>query len=340
VLTAQMEPKSSQRILLMGPTRAGKTSIKKVIFNKMSPHETLWLTSTAEVSSKEVSNSAFVQFGILDFPGKGMEGMELQPAKALGQFFDRCGAIIFVLDAQEPNHRAEVQRICKIAQAAQESHRNIKCEIFVNKAEIYCEEKKTEIVRDVRDAVAKELDDMNLDTEVSCHITSIYDQSIFESFSWVVRKLIPEHDWLEALLNTLVQMCKMEKAYLFDKVCKVCVAADSVNSDDRHNELCSDMIDVFIDFSYIYGMLDDMAMGHQDEMAFDPESFSAIKLSTGAEKGAPQTILYLREVSPYLALVCVIRQDSYEGKMGLIDYNFTQFRTKIGELIERRASSS
>ena len=78
-----MEPKSSQRILLMGPTRcerkdhlsrwlhdswpagvalmqherespcrAGKTSIKKVIFNKMSPHETLWLTSTAEVSSK------------------------------------------------------------------------------------------------------------------------------------------------------------------------------------------------------------------------------------------------------------------------------------------------
>jgi len=238
------------------------------------------------------------------------------------------------MTSQEPGHRAEVQKICKIAQAAKEFDKNIKCELFVNKAEIYAEEKKTEIVRDIRDAVSVELDDMNLsDVDIRCHITSIYDQSVFECFSRVVRKLIPEHDHLEALLNILVQMCKMEKAYLFDKVCKVCVAADSVNSDDRHNELCSDMIDVFIDFSCIYGMLDDMT---EEEEVYDPESFSAIKLAMGAEKGAPQTILYLREVAPYLALVCVIRQESFEGKMGLIDYNFTQFRNKIGDLIKHR----
>jgi len=169
------------------------------------------------------------------------------------------------------------------------------------------------------------------------HVTSIYDQSVFECFSRVVRKLIPEHDWLEHMLNTLVQACKMEKAYLFDKVCKICVAADSTMSNERHNELCSDMIDVFIDFSCIYGMLDD-PMGAQDDMAYDPESFSVIQLSSGAEKGAPQTILYLREVAPFLALVCVIRQEDYDGKMGLIDYNFTQFRGKIGDLIRHRGS--
>ena len=83
--------------------RAGKTSIKRVIFNKMSPHETLWLTSTSEVSVKgrsvsgdsdyrpphlpppipvaEVSNSAFVQFEMLDFPGK------------LGQQIDQAASV-------------------------------------------------------------------------------------------------------------------------------------------------------------------------------------------------------------------------------------------------------
>jgi len=329
-----MDPsKGRPSVLLMGPTRAGKTSIKKVIFNKMSPHETLWLTSTSEPSVKEISNSAFVHFDILDFPGK----LELQVAH-YEQFFDRAGAIIFVLDAQEPTHRAEVQKICLIAQAAQEVNKNISCELFMNKAEIYCEERKQEIYREVREWVSVELNDMNLShlVDIRCHVTSIYDQTVFERFSMVVRKLIPEHDPLENLLNILVQVCKMEKAYLFDKLCKVCVAADSVNSDDRHNELCSDMIDVFIDFSGIYGPESIYSMDGAEDIPFDPESFSAIQLSTGAEKGAPHTILYLREVAPALSLVCVIRQESFEGKMGLIDYNFRNFRNQIGEIINKR----
>ena len=33
-------------ILLMGPRRSGKTSIQRVVFYKMSPHETLFLEST------------------------------------------------------------------------------------------------------------------------------------------------------------------------------------------------------------------------------------------------------------------------------------------------------
>jgi Ras-related GTP-binding protein C/D len=154
----------------------------------------------------------------------------------------------------------------------------------------------------------------------------------------VVRNLIPEHDPLENLLNILVQVCKMEKAYLFDKLCKVCVAADSVNSDDRHNELCSDMIDVFIDFSGIYGAESMYSMESPESIPFDPESFSAIKLSTGSDKSSPQTILYLREVAPALSLVCVIRQESFEGKMGLIDYNFRNFRNQIDQIISKRNS--
>jgi Ras-related GTP-binding protein C/D len=37
------------RILLMGTRRSGKSSIQKVVFHKMSPHETLFLESTNEI---------------------------------------------------------------------------------------------------------------------------------------------------------------------------------------------------------------------------------------------------------------------------------------------------
>ena len=37
---------NSPHILLMGPRRSGKSSIQRVVFYKMSPHETLFLEST------------------------------------------------------------------------------------------------------------------------------------------------------------------------------------------------------------------------------------------------------------------------------------------------------
>ena len=57
------------RVLLMGPRRSGKSSIQRVVFNKMSPHETLFLESTNHLDIKYIANNSFVQFQIWDFPG-------------------------------------------------------------------------------------------------------------------------------------------------------------------------------------------------------------------------------------------------------------------------------
>jgi hypothetical protein len=65
------------RILLMGPRRSGKTSIKQVVFNKMSPHETLFrLEGTVGLDkcvigkdNDEKSSSNLVAFEVWDFPG-------------------------------------------------------------------------------------------------------------------------------------------------------------------------------------------------------------------------------------------------------------------------------
>jgi hypothetical protein len=41
----------------------------------------------------------------------------------------------------------------------------------------------------------------------SYHLTSIYDHSIFEAFSKVVQKLIPQLPALENLLNVFISVC-------------------------------------------------------------------------------------------------------------------------------------
>lgn len=59
-------------------------------------------------------------------------------------------------------------------------------------------------------------------------------------------------------------------------------------------------------------------------LSHDEESQSVIKLNNGM-------VLYLREVNKYLALVCLIREDSFD-KHGLIDYNFQCFKKGISDV--------
>lgn len=89
----------------------------------------------------------------------------------------------------------------------------------------------------------------------SFHLTSIYDHSIFEAFSKVVQKLIPQLAALENLLDIFNQSSCVEKSFLFDVASKIYVATDSSPVDMMTYELCCDMIDVVLDISSIYGAL-------------------------------------------------------------------------------------
>lgn len=140
----------------------------------------------------------------------------------------------------------------------------------------------------------------------------------------------------------------MEKAFLIDVVSKIYVATDSTPVDMQTYELCSDMIDVVVDVSCIYGYTNEaMSCQHcfrlRDEaegLAYDEETQSVIRLNNGM-------VLYLREVNRYLALVCLLREDNYDKHgtiamsseiliscTGLIDYNFQCFRRAIVDVFK------
>ena len=124
--------------------------------------------------------------------------------------------------------------------------------------------------------------------------------------------------------------------------------------DMQSYDLCSDLIDVVIDISCIYGCVlfctvlisvqctIRRTVGENTDSAYDSKSSSVITLSNGI-------VLYLREVTKYgtelhshihtniprgryLALVCIVRTDNQQKLQGLIDYNFTCFRSAIQEV--------
>lgn len=303
------------RILLMGKKKSGKSSIQKVVFHKMSPNETLFLETTSKLVKNDIANSSFVQFQVWDFPGQ----IDFLDSNFDSQaIFGGTGALVFVIDAQDDSEEplAKLHKTIKHAHAV---NPKLAFEVFIHKCDGLSNDAKLDVQRELQAQAAEELRADGLDVNLCWHTTSIYDHTIFEAFSKVIQKLIPQLPTLENLLDSFVSSCLIEKAFLVDVVSKIYIATDSAPVDMQTYELCSDMIDVVIDVSCIYGM-----PPSGEGLAYDVGSHSVIRLNN-------DTVLYLKEVNKYLALVALISADNFK-KSGLIDYNFACFRSAIEKI--------
>merc|ERR1719436_2064901 len=308
----------------MGPRRSGKSSIQKVVFHKMSPNETLFLESTNKIMKDDISNSSFVQFYIWDFPGQVDFFDTVTFDTEL--IFGGCGALVFVIDAQD-DYLDALTKLNSTVTRAYRVNPEIKCEVFIHKVDGLSDDHKMETQRDIHQKATDELAESGLEGQIhlTFYLTSIYDHSIFEAFSKVVQKLIPQLPTLENLLNVFISNSQIEKAFLFDVISKIYVATDSSPVDMQSYELCCDMIDVVIDVSCIYGIQDDAGV---ETSSFDDRSASVIRLNNS-------TVLYLKEVDKVLALVCILREENFNSP-GFLNHNFVQFREAVREVFDLR----
>jgi Ras-related GTP-binding protein C/D len=166
----------------------------------------------------------------------------------------------------------------------------------------------------------------NLEGQLSYHLTSIYDHTIYEHLSRVVQRLLPQVQFISMMMDTLIARSNIQKAFLFDVMSKIYIATDSSPVSMMHYEICSELIDVLIDVTCIYGNEED-GSGSK----FDKKSSSFIRLRhTNPEENI---VLYLREVDKQLALVCLINESEIY-KHHLINYNLDRFKEGLKRIFE------
>lgn len=85
---------------------------------------------------------------------------------------------------------------------------SINIEVFVHKVDGLSDDYKIDAQRDIQQRTSDELADVGLENvQLNFHMTSIFDHSIFEAFSKVIQKLIPQLPTLENLLNIFCSVC-------------------------------------------------------------------------------------------------------------------------------------
>ncbi|KAK6462423.1 putative GTP-binding protein [Scheffersomyces coipomensis] len=296
-------------ILLMGLRRGGKSSICKVVFHNMQPLDTLYLESTSKPTTEQFSS--LIDLSVMELPG---QLNYFEPNYDSERLFSSIGALVYVIDSQDEYLNA-LTNLSMIIEFAYKVNPKINIEVLIHKIDGLSEDYRMDAQRDIMQRTGDELLDLGLEgVQVSFYLTSIFDHSIYEAFSRIVQKLIPELPSLENMLDNLVQHSSIDKVFLFDVNSKIYVATDSSPVDIQTYEVCAEFIDITIDLDDLYVENDD----DDDNNTKQPRELRSVShLSQGS-------ILYLKQMIRGLALVALIKNEDARSLPGNNDNDFDQ----------------
>jgi Ras-related GTP-binding protein C/D len=249
---------------------------------------------------------------------------------------NKIDALIYVIDAQEDLRKSTITDICTLYDKIKQKNENVFLELFVHKVDgdpFSSEDIRVEIQQNIQTQIMQEINPSQQDV-VTIHLTSCYNPSIFEAWSLVLQKLIPNQIYIVELLDNLVELCKMEKAFLFDMKTRLYLATDHNPVDHQTLTLCSDSIDLQIGFESVYGhqQTSNNMMIAPSDAATEPIQSSSSSLDTSVKvKLSNNMVLFNKQVDRNLVLVCVARKESWVDPW-LIERNVSLFKDALLEI--------
>ncbi|CUS20717.1 LAQU0S01e13036g1_1 [Lachancea quebecensis] len=310
-------------ILLMGLRRGGKSSICKVVFHNMQPLDTLYLESTSNPTMEHFST--LIDLAVMELPG---QLNYFEPNYDSERLFKSVGALVYVIDSQDEYMNA-LTNFAIIVEYAYKVNPDINIEVLIHKVDGLSEDFKVDTQRDIMQRTGEELLELGLDgVQVSFYLTSIFDHSIYEAFSRIVQKLVPELPFLENMLDNLVQHSKIEKCFLFDINSKIYVSTDSSPVDIVTYETCAEFVDVTIDLHDLYKI-----QGTEGAVTDSTSKKPPLEVK-GVSALNNGVVIYLRQMIRGLALVALIRPDDtdVESCLTVVDYNVDIFKKGLEQV--------
>lgn len=143
----------------------------------MSPNETLFLESTNKIIKDDINNSSFVQFQIWDFPGQ----IDIfDNCFDSDMIFGGCGALVFVIDAQD-DYLDALRKLHVFVTKAYKVNPNIKFEVFIHKVDGLGDDSKMECQRDIHQ---RAMDDLSDSGELIMERIRRHDDVILQNLNW------------------------------------------------------------------------------------------------------------------------------------------------------------
>eukprot|EP01096_Ripella_sp_DP13-Kostka_P007391 TRINITY_DN2688_c0_g1_i1.p1 TRINITY_DN2688_c0_g1~~TRINITY_DN2688_c0_g1_i1.p1 ORF type:complete len:336 (-),score=139.06 TRINITY_DN2688_c0_g1_i1:95-1048(-) len=230
-----------KKVLLMGRSGAGKTSMKSIIFANYIARDTASLSATQEVETSQVRFLGNLTLTLSDCGGQ-TSFMD----KYLSQrdpFFRGVSVLIYVFDVESrdvPQDHSYFEASCK---ALHQLSPDAKIFCLVHKMDLLPEDRGEKIYK----TKEGELSRLALPMKISCFKTSIWDETLFKAWSSVVHSLVPNVRALKTQLDNFCSTCGAVEVVLFERATFLVISDSSRREhEDAHRfEKISNIIKQF-----------------------------------------------------------------------------------------------
>ncbi|KAH9483872.1 Ras-related GTP-binding protein A [Psilocybe cubensis] len=210
-----------RKVLLMGASGSGKTSMRSLIFSNNPASLTERLGATIDVEQNHVRFLGDLILNLWDLGGQD-SFMDSYLTTQRTTIFQQVGVMIYVFDVEtrEMGKDLEYFRDC-MASLKQ----------YSPDAAVFLLIHKMDLVREPRHLTfqkkKQELEEASGDTKVNIFGTSIYDESLYKAWSNIVHTLIPNATILSKHLNTFAGACNATEVILFERTTFLVIATSA-----------------------------------------------------------------------------------------------------------------
>ncbi|XP_011185606.1 ras-related GTP-binding protein A [Zeugodacus cucurbitae] len=231
-----------KKVLLMGKSGSGKTSMRSIIFANYIARDTTRLGATIDVEHSHVRFLGNLVLNLWDCGGQ--EGfMQQYFASQRDNIFRNVEVLIYVFDVESRNLELDVHYYQSCLEALLQNSPEAKIFCLIHKMDLVAEEQRESLFKEREEDLIK----LSKPGNVTCFRTSIWDETLYRAWSCIVTMLIPNVAVLENSLTHFANVIEADEVLLFEKATFLVIShcQSKKNRDSHRFEKVSNIIKQF-----------------------------------------------------------------------------------------------
>ncbi|XP_076662402.1 ras-related GTP binding A/B [Halictus rubicundus] len=201
-----------KKVLLMGKSGSGKTSMRSIIFANYIARDTRRLGATIDVEHSHVRFLGNLVLNLWDCGGQEAF-MENYFASQRDNIFRNVEVLIYVFDVESRELDKDMHYYQSCLEAILQNSPEAKIFCLVHKMDLLQEDQRDVMFREREEDLKR----LSLPLECTCFRTSIWDETLYRAWSSIVYMLIPNVKELEQSLKQFTNIIDADEVLLFER---------------------------------------------------------------------------------------------------------------------------
>lgn len=210
---------NKKKVLLMGRSGSGKTSMRSIIFANYMARDTMRLSPTMDVEHSHVRFLGDLVLNLWDCGGQH-RFVESYFDSQKDLIFRGVEVLIYVFDVDGGQLEQDLSLYQGILEAIEQNSPDAAIFVLIHKMDLVAEEDRARVFAEREAIVAEHSGNFT----PRCFATSIWDETLYKAWSSIVYSLIPHVKVLEKHLEEFCTICDADEVVLFEKATFLVIA--------------------------------------------------------------------------------------------------------------------